>query len=112
MGNDCRHETKASKENHSDSSLPERAIYALDPDKRFLPPKVRKFIDLLHDRLNWGIVTFRIKNKQYNDLTLESDLFGIFLSICWLKSSQAEGLHTKKFHKSFGILFWYSKQLK
>ena len=32
--------------------LPERAIYAIYPDKRFLPLKVRKFIDLLYDRLN------------------------------------------------------------
>ena len=32
--------------------LPERAIYAIYPDKRFLPLKVRKFIDLLDDRLN------------------------------------------------------------
>jgi DNA-binding transcriptional LysR family regulator len=32
--------------------LPERAIYAIYPDKRFLPLKVRKFIDLLHDSLN------------------------------------------------------------
>ena len=30
--------------------LPERAIYAIYPDKRFLPLKVRKFIDLLYDR--------------------------------------------------------------
>ena len=32
--------------------LPEHAIYAIYPDKRFLPLKVRKFIDLLYDRLN------------------------------------------------------------
>ena len=32
--------------------LPERAIYSINPDKRFLPLKVRKFIDLLYDRLN------------------------------------------------------------
>ena len=32
--------------------LPERAIYAIYPDKRFLPSKVRKFIDLLYYRLN------------------------------------------------------------
>ena len=75
MGNDCRHETKA-----------------------------RKFIDFLYDRLNWGIVTFRIKNKHYNDLTLKSDLFGIFLSIFWLKSSQAEELHTKN---STNLLVFY-----
>ena len=33
-------------------SLPERSVYAIYPDKRFLPLKVRKFIDLLSDRLN------------------------------------------------------------
>ena len=32
-------------------SLPERGIYAIYPDKRFLPLKVRKFIDLLSDSL-------------------------------------------------------------
>ena len=32
--------------------LPEHAIYAIYPDKRFLPLKVRKFIDLLYDRLS------------------------------------------------------------
>ena len=32
-------------------SLPERSVYAIYPDKRFLPLKVRKFIDLLSDYL-------------------------------------------------------------
>ena len=32
-------------------SLPERGVYAIYPDKRFLPLKVRKFIDLLSDYL-------------------------------------------------------------
>ena len=32
--------------------LPERGIYAIYPDKRFLPLKVRKFIDLLRARLD------------------------------------------------------------
>ena len=32
-------------------SLPERSVYAIYPDKRFLPLKVRKFIDLLSDCL-------------------------------------------------------------
>ena len=32
-------------------SLPERGVYAIYPDKRFLPLKVRKFIDLLSDHL-------------------------------------------------------------
>ena len=32
-------------------ALPERGIYAIYPDKRFLPLKVRKFIDLLYARL-------------------------------------------------------------
>ena len=32
-------------------SMPERSIYAIYPDKRFLPLKVRKFIDMLSDRL-------------------------------------------------------------
>lgn len=31
--------------------LPERGVYAIYPDKRFLPLKVRKFIDLLSERL-------------------------------------------------------------
>jgi DNA-binding transcriptional LysR family regulator len=31
--------------------MPERSIYAIYPDKRFLPLKVRKFIDMLSDRL-------------------------------------------------------------
>ena len=33
------------------TTLPERGIYAIYPDKRFLPLKVRKFIDLLSSRL-------------------------------------------------------------
>ena len=33
-------------------SLPERSVYAIYPDKRFLPLKVRKLIDLLSDRLS------------------------------------------------------------
>ena len=33
-------------------SLPERSVYAIYPDKRFLPLKVRKFIDLLSDYLS------------------------------------------------------------
>ena len=33
-------------------SLPERSVYAIYPDKRFLPLKVRKFIDLLSDCLS------------------------------------------------------------
>ena len=32
-------------------SLPKHGVYAIYPDKRFLPLKVRKFIDLLSDRL-------------------------------------------------------------
>lgn len=32
-------------------ALPERGVYAIYPDKRFLPLKVRKFIDLLSDHL-------------------------------------------------------------
>ncbi len=34
------------------NSLPERSVYAIYPDKRFLPLKVRKFIDLLSDCLS------------------------------------------------------------
>ena len=36
-------------------SMPERSIYAIYPDKRFLPLKVRKFIDMLSDRLGKGV---------------------------------------------------------
>ena len=32
-------------------SIPERCVYAMYPDKRFLPLKVRKFIDILSDYL-------------------------------------------------------------
>ena len=32
-------------------SIPERGVYAMYPDKRFLPLKVRKFIDLISDNL-------------------------------------------------------------
>ena len=60
------------KENHIESGaliqlfckyecLPERAIYAIYADERLLPLKVRKFIDLLYDRLNKATVVFQIK---------------------------------------------------
>jgi DNA-binding transcriptional LysR family regulator len=31
--------------------MPEKGIYVIYPDKRFLPLKVRKFIDMLSERL-------------------------------------------------------------
>lgn len=36
---------------------PHRSIYAIYPDRRFLPLKVRKFIDLLRDRLSDNIAS-------------------------------------------------------